>query len=258
MNPGRIRSIIKRELISYFTSPVAYVILAIFALLTGYFFYVRIQFYTFISLQFMRYQKYIASLNITNYIVKPLYANLGVILLLLIPIITMKSYAEEKKNGTRELIMTSPVTITEIVLGKFISVCIVFSVMLALTLSVPMLLGIFGAPDKGVIITSYIGMFLMGITMISVGMFASSITENQIVAAVITFGLLLMFWAIGWVSHGVSPQLSSLLGYVSLVDVHFQNLLKGLIDTRDIIYYLSFTFFFLFLTHRVLESERWR
>jgi len=258
MNLGKIWAIVKREITSYFTSPIAYVILAIFALLTGYFFYVRIQLYTFLSLQFMRYQGYIQSLNIGDFIIKPLYANLGVILLLLIPIITMKSYAEEKRNGTKELIMTSPVTITEIVIGKFLSACIVFLAMLILTLSVPIILGSYASADKGILITTYIGMFLLGASMISIGMFASSITENQIVAAVIAFGILLLFWAIGWVSHGVNPALSSLLNYLSLIDVHFQNLLKGLIDTRDIVYYFSFIFFFLFLTHRVLESERWR
>jgi len=258
MNLGKIWAIVKREITSYFTSPIAYVILAIFALLTGYFFYVRIQLYTFLSLQFMRYQGYIQSLNIGDFIIKPLYANLGVILLLLIPIITMKSYAEEKRNGTKELIMTSPVTITEIVIGKFLSACIVFLAMLILTLSVPIILGSYASTDKGILITTYIGMFLLGASMISIGMFASSITENQIVAAVIAFGILLLFWAIGWVSHGVNPALSSLLNYLSLIDVHFQNLLKGLIDTRDIVYYFSFIFFFLFLTHRVLESERWR
>jgi ABC-2 type transport system permease protein len=258
MNPARIWAIVKRELISYFASPIAYVILAIFSLLTGYFFYVRIQLYNFLSLQFMRYQGAIPALNIGNFIIQPLYANLGVILLLLIPIITMKSYAEEKRNGTKELIMTSPVTLTEIVLGKFISACLVFITMLVLTLSVPFILGSYASSDTGIMITTYIGMFFLGASMISVGMFASSITENQIVAAVITFGILLLFWAIGWVSHGASPAVSAFLVYISLIDQHFQDLLKGLIDTRDIVYYLSFVFFFLFLTHRVLESERWR
>ncbi len=258
MRLTRIWAIVKRELDSYFASPIAYVILAIFALLTGYFFYVRIQLYNFLSLQFMRYQGEIPALNIGNFIIQPLYANLGVILLLLIPIITMKSYAEEKRNGTKELIMTSPVTLTEIVLGKFISACLVFITMLVLTLSVPIILGSYASSDTGIMITTYLGMFLLGASMISVGMFASSITENQIVAAVITFGILLLFWTIGWVSHSASPAMSAFLVYMSLIDRHFQDLLKGLIDTRDLVYYISFTFFFLFLTHRVLESERWR
>ncbi len=258
MNSGRTRAIVRRELVSYFASPIAYIILAIFALMTGYFFYVRIQLYNFLSLQFMKYQGYIDKFNIGDFIIKPLYANLAVILLLLLPIITMKSYAEEKRNGTKELIMTSPVRLSEIVLGKFISACLVFMTMLVLTLSVPVLLGSYTSADTGVMITTYTGMFLLGASMISVGMFASSITENQIVAAVIAFGILLLFWAIGWVSHGANPALSSFLGYISLIDLHFQNLLKGIVDTRDIVYYLSFIFFFLFLTHRVLESERWR
>jgi gliding motility-associated transport system permease protein len=255
---GKIWSIVKRELVSYFASPIAYVILAIFTFLSGYFFYVRLQMYNFLSLQYMKYQGYISSLNVNDYIVKPLYANLAVILLLLIPIITMKSFAEEKRNGTKELLMTSPVTLTDILIGKYISACIVFLAMLMLTFTVPLFLLIYGAPDRGALLTAYIGMSLIGAAMISVGMFASSITENQIVAAVITFGLLLLFWAIGWVSHGVAPGLASFLTYLSLIDVHFQDLLKGIIDTRDIVYYLSVIFFFLFLTHRVLESERWR
>lgn len=258
MSTGRTGAIVKRELVSYFGSPVAYVILAIFALLTGYFFYVRIQMYNFLSLQFMRYQGYVRSLNVSDFIVKPLFANLGVVLLLLLPVITMRSYAEEKRNGTKELIMTAPVTITEVILGKFISACLVFAAMLFFTLSVPLILRVYAPVDAGVFVTTYIGMFLIGASMISAGMFASSITENQIVAAVITLGILLGFWAVGWVSHGANPAVSSLLRYLSLVDLHFQNLLNGIIDTRDIVYYLSFIFFFLFLTHRVLESERWR
>lgn len=258
MNFRRMTAIVKRELVSYFASPIAYVILAIFALLTGYFFYVRIQLYNFLSLQFMRYQGYMKELNIGDFIIKPLYANLAVVLLLLMPMITMKSYAEEKRNGTKELLMTSPVTLAEIVIGKFISACLVFITMLILTLTVPVLLGSYASADAGVMITTYTGMFLLGASMISVGMFASSITENQIVAAVIAFGILLLFWTIGWVSHGANPSLSVFLGYMSLIDRHFQDLLKGILDTRDIVYYLSFIFFFLFLTHRVLESERWR
>ncbi|MCL4558831.1 MAG: ABC transporter permease [Deltaproteobacteria bacterium] len=258
MNPRKIWSIIKKELVSYFASPIAYVILGIFTLLGGYFFYVRIQLYNYVSLQYMRYQGYITSLNINDYIVKPMFANLAVILLLLIPIVTMKSFAEEKRNGTKELVMTSPVTLTDILIGKFVSACIVFVTMLVFTTSIPIFLIIYGEPDKGIILTTYLGMFLMGSTMIAIGMFASSITENQIVAAVITFGLLLLFWAIGWVSHGVSPGLSTFLSYLSLIDIHFQDMIKGIIDTRDIVYYLSGIFFFLFLTHRVLESERWR
>ncbi len=258
MSIKKIWTIARRELNSYFTSPIAYVILAIFTFLTGYFFYVRVQFYNFLSLQFMRYQGHIGALNINDYILKPLYGNLGVILLLLIPIITMKTFAEEKRNGTKELIMTSPVTLTDIVLGKFTASAIILIVMLASTLSAPIFLLSYASPDKGVILSIYIGMFLMGIAMLSVGMFASSLTENQIVAAVISFGILLGFWAIGWASHGTNPAIASVLTFLSLIDTHFQDPLKGLIDTRDILYYLSFTFFFLFLTHRILESERWR
>ncbi len=258
MNLKKIRSIAKRELVSSFASPVAYVILAIFAFFSGYFFYVRIQMYSFISLQYMRYQGYSASINIDDYIVKPLYANLAVILLMLIPVITMKSFAEEKKNGTKELIMTLPVTLTDILLGKFISACMILAAMLALTFPIPLFLTIYGSLDRGAILTTYIGMFFMGSAMISIGMFASSITENQVVAAVIAFGLLLLFWSIGWGSYGANPRLTSFLRYLSLVDIHFQDLIKGIIDTRDMVYYLSVLFSFLFLTHRVLESERWR
>ncbi len=157
MNPRKMLAMVRRELVSSFASPVSYVLLGIFALLTGYFFYVRIQMYTFLSLQFMRYQGQIPALNTGNFIIQPLYANLGVILLLLMPIITMKSYAEEKRNGTKELIMTSPVTLMEIVLGKFIAACIVFIAMLALTLSVPVILHVYASADSGILITTYIG-----------------------------------------------------------------------------------------------------
>ena len=195
-------------------------------------------------------------LNLNDMVVQPALHNMGVILLLMIPLITMRSFSEEKKNKSFTLLLSSPVKLHEIVIGKFLACFLVVTTMISLTLiSIGMLFNV-GEPELGPITTSYLGMLLMASCYISVGVFASSLTDNQIVAAVMSFGFTLFMWIIGWGAQAVGADFGELLKYLSLVD-HLDPFFKGILDIGDLGYYFSFILFGLFLTYRALESNRW-
>jgi ABC-2 type transport system permease protein len=254
-----IRAIFLKELRSYFTSPVAYVAIAIFLIVSGYFFYNIVTAFSYLSHQGatdpMLMRRY-NLMNITESVVRPLFGNISMIMLLMMPLLTMRLISEEKKSGTLELLLTLPVTELEITLGKFFACVFVFTVMLLSTVTYPVLLFIYGSPELVPILTGYLGLFLLGVSFISLGLFCSSITENQIVSATLAFGALLIFWLISYSTIFVSPFFGKLLGYLAMTE-HLSSLAKGVIDTEDIIYYLNFTVFFLFLTLRSLERRRW-
>lgn len=249
--------ILKRELKSYFVSPIAYVVIFIFLLIAGYFFYANFTNYSFISLQAASSSAGFQGLTPTDVVLRPLFGNLSVLMLLMMPLLTMRLFAEEKKTGTMELLLTYPVRDIEVLLGKFLACLLVFALMLALTLSYIVFLAVLTDPEFGPIITGYVGLLLVGAAFISLGILASSLTENQIVAAAISFGLLLLFWIVGWSSYFVGPKLAAVINHVSLLE-HLESFSKGVFDTNDIIYYLSFAFLCLFLTSRSLESKHWR
>jgi ABC-2 type transport system permease protein len=249
--------IFKKELRSYFVSPIAYVVMVMFLAIAGYFFYSSFAFFNFIGFQAMSNPMMARNLNITEGVLRPLYGNLGVILLFVMPLLTMRLFAEEKKQGTIELLLTYPVRDLAVVLAKFAACLAVYTLMLALTALYPVLLVIYAQPELGPILAGYVGLFLLGAAFIALGSLASSLTENQIVAAAISFGLLLIFWVIGWSSQFASGDLGRLISRLSLLD-RFDSFPKGVIDTKDVVYYLSFMVFCLFLTLRSLESHRWR
>lgn len=188
---------------------------------------------------------------------RPLFSNIRVIMLLVMPVLTMRLFAEEKKTGTMELLLTYPVRDGEVLLGKYAAVVTLFLAMLSLTAVYPVMLTYFAQLESGPLLTGYLGLVLMGATFLAIGVLASSLTENQIVAAVITFGILLVFWVIGWSADFAGPSLGKLLSHLSILE-HFDGFGKGVIDTKDVIYYLNFTILCLFLTLRSLESKRWR
>ncbi|HWP92521.1 MAG TPA: ABC transporter permease [Thermodesulfobacteriota bacterium] len=245
-------TILKRELKSYFSSPVAYIILVVFLVLSGVFFFLYLQ--SFISSQFdPRFQLFKEKLNLNEFVVRPYLGTVSVVLLLMIPVISMRLIAEEKKNYTSELLFTSPIRVVQIVLSKFLAALTLFLIMLLLSAIHLLILAIYGNPDLGPVLSGYLGLFLLGASFLSIGLFASSLTENQIVAAVISFGILLVFWILG----ASSDADSSVLGYLSIIN-HFDNFTKGVIEVKDVVYYLSFSLFGLFLTQVTLDSERWR
>ena len=252
--------IFKKEFKSYFASPVAYVVITMFLILTGYFFYNSLALFSTISFQATMnpmLAKQVGLLNITESVVRPLFGNISIILLLMVPLLTMRLFSEEKKSGTIELLLTYPVTDMGILLGKFFACMAVFIIMIALTILYPLLIIAFGQPEIGPIITGYIGLFLVGASFVSLGIFASSLTENQIIAATVAFGLLLLFWMISFSASLAGQTLGDILSYISLT-AHLEGFAKGVIDTTDIVYYLIFISLFLFLTLRILESKKWR
>lgn len=246
-----------RELKYYFRSVTAYVTMAIFLFLSGYFFHSIFKYYNFISYQAARNQYSPDTLNLVEGVMRPLLSNVSIIMLLVLPLLTMRLLSEEKKLGTFELLLTYPVSNVSAVLGKFFAALTTFTVMLAGTLIYPVLLAVFANPEPGPILTGYLGLFLIGCGFISMGTFFSSLTGNQLIAGVTTFGFALFFLVIGWSVPFVGPTFGKVLAQFSLL-LHFDSFAKGIIDTQDITYYLFLTLFFLFLTVRSLESTRWR
>jgi len=231
------KTIALREFKSYLASPMAYVVTGIFLALTGFLFSISPTTY---------YETSVSGLW-----------ELGVILLLLLAsVLTMRLLAEEKKMGTLELLLTAPVRDSEVIIGKFLGSLGILTAMLALTFYYPILLWIFGDPDWGPIATGYLGLFLVGCTALAVGLFASSLTSNQIVAAVVAGGILFALWFIGMLADLLPEALGEVVSYLSLY-YHFPDFMRGVVDTRGIIYYLSSTVLFLFLAIRSLASSRW-
>jgi ABC-2 type transport system permease protein len=252
-----IWSICKKEIRAYFTSPIAYVAITVFLVLVGFFFYSLIWWFNSQSLQMARNPYYYQQLNINQMVYSPLFHNISIILLLMIPLLTMRLFAEEKKLQTDELLYTSPLSINQIILGKYFASLFILLVMLALSGILSIFTFAHGNPEMAPILCGYLGLFLMGAAFMAVGIFFSSLTENQIIAAILTFGALLLFWILNWASYSAGAIWRDVLNYLSFFQ-HFDDLTRGTLDTTDMVYYLSFSFFGLFLTHSVIQSRRWR
>ena len=177
--------------------------------------------------------------------------------LLVFPLITMRTYSEEKRSGTIELLLTSPLTDVEIILGKFLGAMLLYASMLAITSIHMGILFYYGDPEWKPIATGYLGLLLMGGCFLSLGLFISSLTKNQIVAAMATFAVFLMLWVINWIGESAGPTTQAIVSYLSITE-HFDDFARGIIDTKHVVYYLSFITFGLFLTAKSVDSERWR
>ena len=249
-----VGAIVSKELRSYFVSPVAYVVAFVFLILTGLLSFLAIATASNRSMQLLRVQGNLPELNLNEFVFRPVFYNMAVILLLVVPIL----FAEEKKLKTMELLVTSPVTITDIVVGKFVAALAVLAGMLALSAVAPVALAPFAEFRWPPILTAYLGVLLMGGLFLSAGLLGSSLTENQIIAVILSFGALLLFWLFGWAGQVFAgTALGKVLSYLSPLD-HFDQLVKGLVETKDLVYFVAGIVFTLFLTHRVIESQRWR
>jgi ABC-2 type transport system permease protein len=271
-----------REVRTSFTSPLAYVVIGVFLLLSGYIFWASLVRFSELCLRYSSNPYFSSQLNVNDMVVRPLFGTMGIIFLLLIPMVTMRLLAEERKAGTAELLFTCPVTSGQVVLGKYIGAAVLLFVMIGVTLTYPFLIRNSGAsPDMKPTLVGYLGVLLMGLAFLAIGLLVSSLTDNQIVAAVGAFGALLMLWIIDWMAESATiplgalmnkvtlglwdkahlglggPTLGDFLGSLSLIQ-HFQDFRKGLIDTQHVVFYLSVVFMALFVTQRVLESRRWR
>ena len=253
----RVWPIFKKEMRLYFTSPIAWVIGAIFLVIAGYFFYSIFAFFTMASMQSAMNPQMARELNPTESVLRPLFSNITVILLLLMPMVTMRLFAEERRSGTIELLLTYPVRDGAVLVGKYLAALALYALVLVGTLLYPLMIAYFARLDWGAVLTGYIGLMLLGATFVAVGLFASSLTENQIVASIVTFGVLLMFWVIGWSADYVGGPWGKVLSDLSIIE-HFDSFAKGVLDTKDVIYYVNFTVLALFLALRSLEARRWK
>jgi gliding motility-associated transport system permease protein len=180
-----------------------------------------------------------------------------ILILFLMPMVTMRTYSEEKRSGTIELLLTAPVTDFQIIMGKFLGALALYVIMLAVTAIHVGFLFIYGSPEWKPIVTAYLGLLLLGSCFLSLGLLISSLTSNQIVAGMVTFAVFLLLWVITWVGSFGGPTFDKLTTYLSIID-HWDDFGKGVIDTTHVIYYLSFITFGLFLTAKSVDSERWR
>ena len=249
---SKVLAIARKELSAYFASPIAYVVVGFFALMFGFFYYSLLLYFDRQSLQAAG-----QAVNVNEQFLRPVFLNATVIFLFVLPLVTMRTYSEEKRSGTIELLLTAPLTDLQIILGKFLGAMGLYSAMLAVTLVHVGLLFVFGNPEWRPVVTTYLGLLLMGGCFISLGLLISSLTKNQIVAGMITFGVFLMLWVINWIASFMGPTTQQVLNYLSITD-HLDDFTKGILDTKHLVYYVSFITFGLFLTARSVDTERWR
>jgi ABC-2 type transport system permease protein len=255
-------AIYRKEMGHYFLSPVAYIVVGIFLVLTGFFFNLSLGAIIRASLeesmQGMQFGM-APHLDVPSLVMRSFFGITGSLLLFMTPWLTMGVYAEERKRGTMELLMTSPVADWEIVLGKFLASLSLFFIMLLPTICYAVYLFLHSepAPPWKLLLSGYLGVLLLGSVLLAIGSFASSLTENQLIAAVITFGILLILWVIDFGARGSASSTGELLQYISLTR-HYDDFTRGVVDTGSLIFYLSFTLFGIFLTLRAVDSMRWR
>ena len=248
--------ICQKELKSYFASPIAYGLLAFFALVSGYFFYAAVAIFVTRGME-MQMMGRGMPMDVKEWVVRPVLSNVSVIGLFMIPMITMRLFAEEKRSGTIELLITSPVRDWEIILGKWLAALMMYTAILGVSLLNMAVLFAYGKPDWKPLLIGYLGLILQGGCLLALGTFLSTTTKNQIVAGAGTFAICLMLWVISWLTEFNTESYAKVIGYLSVV-THFESFAKGVIDTKDLIFYVSMIFFGLFLSARSLESLRWR
>ena len=254
---SNVLAIANKELKGYFASPIAYIVIGMYALMFGYFFYALLGYFDQQSTQMAGFGGNAPALNVNEQLIRPVFLNAMVIFLFILPLITMRTYSEEKRSGTMELLLTAPVTDLQIISGKFVGAMGLYAAMLAITVIHVGLLFFFGSPEILPIVTTYVGLLLMGGCFVSVGLLISSLTRNQIVAATVTFAVFLMLWVINWIASFTGPTTQDVLNYLSITD-HLDDFTRGVIDTKHVVYYVSFIAFGLFLTARSVDTERWR
>ena len=251
-----VLTICRKELNTYFRSPIAYGVMFFFALITGYFFYMATATFVVQGLRSAMMGQSVP-MDVNEYVVRGLLSNISVIGLFMTPMITMRLFAEEKRSGTIELLGTSPLHDFEVILGKWLAALVLYACMLGIALINLVSLYFYGKPDWRPMLAGFLGLLLQGGAMLAVGTFISACTKNQIVACVGGFAVLLMLWVISWVGSLESTPLLSVISYLSILD-HQDAFAKGLIDLKDAFYFLSLIFLGLFLTGRAMESVRWR
>src|SRR5436853_896518 len=249
-------TIFQKEIKSYFASPIAYGLMAFFALLAGYFFYIYIAMFVARSMESQMFGRP-QPMDLNEWIVRPILMNISVIGLFLIPMITMRLFAEEKRSGTIELLATSPIRDIEIIIGKWLAAMAMYGSMLLFTALNLIFIFRYGNPDWKPVAIGYLGLILQAGGLLAIGTFISTLTRNQIIAAAVTFAVCLILWVLDWSVGFETAKWAQILSYFSITR-HFESFSKGLLDSKDAIFYVSAIIFGLFLTSRSMESLRWR
>ncbi len=258
-----ILAIYRRELSSYFVSPIAYIVIGLFLVVTGYFFSnilgILIERAMMAQMQAMQGRGAPPDVDVPGLVIRNFVGVISTMLLFLMPMLTMGVYAEERKRGTMEMLMTSPITELQIVLGKYFALLTLYAAMLAPTLVYHVVMGMYSEPALPwrIVWAGYLGVFLLGAVLLALGSFISSLTENQIVAGVITFVLFLLLWVLDMGVRGLTGAAGEIVKYLSILQ-HYEGFSQGVIDTSSVIFYLSAILLGLFLTLRSLDSMRWR
>ena len=249
--------ICRKELRSYFVSPIAYLLLTMFAVVSAFFFWLFLRGFVEYGME-MQMRGETFPMNINEQIIRPLLANAAVIGgLFFIPMITMRLFAEEKRTGTIELLATSPISDTEIILGKWLAAMALYACMLLFTALDFVFLFKYGNPDWKPLAIGYLGLLLQAAALLAIGTFISTLTKNQIIAGAATFAICVLLWVMSSVSEFETATWAQVLSYLS-VNSHFESFERGVLNTKDAVFYVTLTFLGLFLTARSMESLRWR
>ena len=255
---GHVMAIFGKEMRSYFGSPIAYVMAGVFLLFSGFVFRNQVlEFHDMSVFLKLAEREEKIQLNVTTDVVEPFFEFQTFIWMIVIPMLTMRLYAEEKRGGTYELLMTSPITSGQILMGKFLACYALYLLIELMAFGYIGVLATHAQLDWGPIFSGALAVVLLGATFISVGILASSLTENQIIAAVLSFFLLILLWIIDWAARFSDDLFFVILKFLSLLE-HTRDMIRGVVDTHDVVFFVSAVAFFLFLTHTVLESRRWR
>jgi ABC-2 type transport system permease protein len=248
-----------RELRSYFSSPVAYVLLAAFLALAGYFFFALLSAFnqTLQIYSMMRNPEMLGRFNLNQMVLVPLLHNMSVLLIFIVPAISMRMFPEEKRAGTYELLLTSPVRVGEIVLGKFLGGLVLVLLMVALSGFFGVLLLAYGNPEVPMMVAGYLGLALMATVFLAIGTLISSFTDNVVIAYVGSLFALLVLYTVGWLGETMHGAAGAIVRYASITE-HFAEMTKGIVDTKDVAYFATLLLIGLFLTLRSVESVRWR
>jgi len=246
----------RKEMRSYFASPIAYLLLTMFALIFGYFFWNIVRFFVIRGME-MQMSGRMFPMNVNEFIIRPLLSNFNVIGLFFIPMITMRLFAEEKRSGTIELLTTSPIRDLEVILGKWLAALTLYAGLMLFTAINFAFLFKYGNPDWKPLAIGYLGMLLQAGALLAIGTFISTLTRNQIIAGAATFGVCLLLLVLDWASAYDTATWARVLSYMSLI-THFESFSKGVLDSKDVVFYLTVIFTGLFFTARSMESLRWR
>lgn len=248
--------IFRKEIRSYFVSPIAYLMLTLFAVVSAFFFGIYLRGFIEYGME-MQMSGQPGTMNLNEQVIRPLLSNASVLGLFFIPMITMRLFAEEKRNGTIELLSTSPIHDVEVVLGKWLAAMGLYVCMLVFPAINFAFLFKYGNPDWKPLLIGFLGLLLQVGGLLSIGMFISTLTKNQIIAAALTFSLFVVLWVISAVSEFNTASWAQAVSYTSIV-THLESFERGMLDSKDVVFYVSMIFVGLFLTLRSMESLRWR